>query len=251
MQNWETTNSMFTKRSLSHLVGTYGVIAPPLAWAIALAWNHPEVISALPCFLLSGSVIASWCLAALCKKSTYRYVSDIEERAIRYKETTLALHQQLEQMGLSAKTQKGDYERQLLDLEATIEDLKKQLSAHRHHLSLAWQETHHFKEELERQKKEGQAGLDYLHRQCIQHMQSKHNAESMLDKIRADLQHKLHSQKENYLSILSSLEERLSIAQLESQDKESQIELLKENLASIQMHYAFGDAEVGELDWNS
>jgi hypothetical protein len=236
---------------LSYLMGTYGLMASGLGWVTFLFIKYPEVLMAIPSLMLASSVIFCWWLATFCKKNYSHYVNELEEGLIRTKETTLILQQKLAQIGLGVKKQKEDYEKQLLDLESTVEDLKQQLSAHRHHLSIAWQETHHVKEELDKQKKDSQTSLDYLHRQCMYHMQSKNHAESMLDKIKADLQQKLYSQKENYLTIISSLEERLSFAQIECQDKESQLELLKEKLASIQMLYAFGDAQVEELDWNS
>jgi len=227
---------------LSYLFGLYGFLGSVLVWSSILFFKYPELLKGAHLIFANGVVI-SWWLSTLCLKSYMSAIESVQLSAEKNKEDLSKLQLYLAEVTNSNRKEKQEYEKLISELESTVEDLRHQITAHRHHLSIAWQETHQIKEELEKQKKESQSNIDYLHRQCMYHIQCKNYVEASLEKTQLELEKVVSSHELQHLETISLLEEKIAFAQKENLEKEKELDFLKESLSSIQMEYAFEDRQ--------
>lgn len=173
---------------ISYLLGPVGFFFSAAAWGTFLAVEYSYLFSDTITILYLSSCALSWWLSTLCSEQYQQRVVDFEEMVTSLFKKNVELEKIAKEASHLLKEERKTTERQIIDLDTHVQDLQKELSSHRHHLSLAWQETSQIREEGERQRKQLQSNIDGMHTQSLYYLQQKQTAEINLEKVRQEME---------------------------------------------------------------
>lgn len=181
---------------ISYLFGPVGFFTSAFVWGSYLFIAHSELLlEGSTIFFLCSSLI-SWWLSTLCSEQYQQKIVDLEEMiaAIFHKNNELEKHAKEALVTLREERKQAVSEHQ--ELADEIKSLKAELSSHRHHLSLAWQESSSLKEEADRERIKLTASLEGAQSQSLFYLQQKQQAEALLQEIKQQLQDQIKQREE-------------------------------------------------------
>jgi flagellar motility protein MotE (MotC chaperone) len=222
---------------ISYLFGPIGFFISAASWGTFLAIEHPELLKDNVSLLFLSSCVVSWWLATLCAEQYQQKVVDFEEMIASLFKKNTDLEKQSKDVLHNLKEERKESERQITDLNAQMQDLQNQLSSHRHHLSLAWQESSMLKEEAEKQKKQLLSSYESAQSQAMFYLQQKQMIEASYDLTKTELE-KLKVEKEEkqnqFLEEFRSLQAKIEEASKERAEKESELLSLQEKIRCLE-----------------
>lgn len=193
---------------ISYLLGPIGFFVSAASFGTFLALEYPELLKDHSSLLFLSCCAVSWWLATLCAEQYQQKVVDFEEMIASLFKKNTEVEKQNKDVLQNLRDERKESERQITELDAQVQDLQGQLSSHRHHLSLAWQESSMLKEEGEKQKKQLQASYEGAHSQSMFYLQQKQMVESSLELLKRERE-KLQAEKAEKEAQVEALEEKV------------------------------------------
>ncbi|MCX6990251.1 MAG: hypothetical protein NTX49_04205 [Chlamydiae bacterium] len=219
---------------ISYLFGPIGFFISAASWGTYLAVEQPELLKSHLHLLFIGSCVISWWLSTLCSEQYQQKVVDFEEMISSLFKKNIDLEKRGQDAQLVIKEEKKEKDRLAADLDSQVQDLQQQLSSHRHHLSIAWQETSMLKEEGEKQKKQSQADYESAETQAMFYLQDCKRAEGSLEDLKKQMQALLAEKEEKQNQFLEEITQlHLKIEQMQK-DRERQGKEFSEARADLQ-----------------
>ena len=214
---------------ISYLFGPIGFFISAASWGTYLVLEQPELLKSHLHLLFIGSCVISWWLSTLCSEQYQQKVVDFEEMISSLFKKNIELEKRGQDAQLAIKEERKEKERLITELDAQVQDLQQQLSSHRHHLSLAWQETSMLKEEGERQKKELQANYEAAQSQAMFNLQDYKRAQSSLEDLRKQMNELVAEKEEKQNQFLEEIT-NLHLKIEENQRREKEFAKVREDL---------------------
>lgn len=170
----------------SFAYGSRGFIASVAIFVpmVALSSKRGDLFS----WVFAASSICSWWLASLSRQEVCNRMGLWQEKEKALSDRQQDLEFKLKESEIFAREIKKEKEKKIHQFEQQIEEYNIQVTSHRHHLALAWQEASHLKEEQEKQRKQFQSQIDFYKRQIETQMNEKRELESAFQKLNESLE---------------------------------------------------------------
>ncbi len=233
---------------ISYIFGPVGFFTSAAIWGTILAVGYPELFKTNVNLIYFSSCVVSWWLSTICSEQYQQKIVDFEDMISSMYKKNIELEKHARDAFTVIRDERKDHEKKVVDFDTQIQDLHKELSAHRHHLSLAWQETSILREETDKQKKQLMASYEGVQTQSLYYLQQKQVAESRWEDVKKQLDglQKEYDEKQNqFLEEFQSLQGQIvylkeicvqkdqAIASLQEQSKEFQNQEFSNSTAPI------------------
>ena len=238
---------------VSYLFGPVGFFVSLALMGSYLAIAHVELLSQSTTILFLGSCLVSWWMSTLCSEQYQQKIIDLEEMiaAIFHKNNELEKHAKDALVAIREERKEADKLR--VEQEEEIQRLQGELTSHRHHLSLAWQESSSLKEEAEKERRQLMASIEGAQSQSLFYLQQKQSAETSYAEMKMQLDAVLKEKEEkqnNFLEQFRLFQERedvmkkedevrqreLSSLQIQLEEVKKERDLLQEEKESLALH---------------